>query len=123
MRNLAGDRECDTVIAGELALTGIELVHGKRSDYEVAASITGKLGKFVFTRAWSYWIVGGKVPLGVANKLYRLNKEKIRSGGDCACRSPETWAREGFIDTYHIDSQEGLNLFVKTIKEHGLDKE
>lgn len=25
-----------------------------------------------------------------------------------------------FVDNYHIDSQEGLNLFVETIKRHGL---
>lgn len=26
----------------------------------------------------------------------------------------------GFVTTYHIDSQEGLNLFVKTLREHKL---
>ena len=27
---------------------------------------------------------------------------------------------EGFVESYHIDSQEGLNLFVETLKKHGL---
>jgi hypothetical protein len=27
---------------------------------------------------------------------------------------------ESFVDNYHIDSQEGLNLFVETLRRHGL---
>jgi len=30
---------------------------------------------------------------------------------------------ELYIHSYHIDSQEGLNLFVATVKKYGLDKE
>lgn len=29
---------------------------------------------------------------------------------------------EAFVESFHIDSQEGLNLFVETLRRHGLDK-
>ena len=70
MRNLAGNEECDQYIERELTRAGIEVVRGERMDTEVPASITGKLGDFTFKRAWYYWMVGGNVPLTVAEELY-----------------------------------------------------
>ena len=84
------------------------------------------MGSFVFVRAWYYWCVSGFVPLVVAEEMYEERKEDVRSGGDCACRPPATWkTRHKFcgmdvVNSYHIDTQEGLNYFVQTMKKHSL---
>lgn len=98
MENLAGVKDCDRVIEHELARCGIEIVRGERSTHEVTASITGKLGAFTFRRAWYYWVVEGPMPLDVALKLYAdpVGKSDIRSGGHCACPSPEEYGADYF---------------------------
>ena len=96
--------------------------------------------KYTFVRAWYYWVATGPIPLSVARLLYNnpVGKKNIRVAGHCGCPPPDKekdgvllWAGpyEGPYDeegaavyTYHIDSQEGLNLFIGTIKEYGLDK-
>lgn len=139
-------------------------------------SINGKLavvlGKFVITFYNYYFVVNGRVPLNVADELYAIEpigRTDIRSGGDCGCRPPATWAtaRNGevivvspketanmedwakkdseiakqfiknpqyqlchteeeyakyprFVDTYHIDSELGLYLFIQILKKHAL---
>jgi hypothetical protein len=152
MKNLAGVQDCDVYIAGELALAGIKVVKGEKSTGEVPSSMTGKLGRFEFVRAWYYYRVAGEVPLEVAEELYNcvLGKRDIRVVGHCGCPPPRGWACPRsedifefglenksfgeirdlcecgglnvplFINSYHIDSQEGLNLFVEVIKRHGL---
>lgn len=81
---------------------------------------------FVFVRNWYYWSVHGNIPLRIANEMYQSEpgRKDIRSGGDAGCRPPDTWAKwdagRWVIRHYHIDSQEGLNLFVQTVKKHGL---
>lgn len=106
MKNLAGVADCDTFIRTELERARIEVVEGPRSTHEVAASLTGKLGPFTFTRAWYYWIARGPVPLEVARELYAdpVGKTDVRSGGDCACRPPETWATYFDADGWELCS-------------------
>ena len=43
--------------------------------------------------------------------FWKINEDKFKE---------ECKKRDQYIHHYHIDSQEGLNLFVKTIKENGL---
>jgi hypothetical protein len=47
-----------------------------------------------FTRACRYWVVKGKVPIAVAEELYKtpVGKTDIRAGGDCWCVDPKTQA-------------------------------
>jgi len=93
---------------------------------EVPYHIIGVLGDITFKRAWYYWRVQGNVPLKIAKKMYEdpIGKKDVRVSGHCGCPPPKEWCDkiEGkkYVTSYHIDSQEGLNLFVKTIKE-GLD--
>lgn len=176
MRNLAGDKECDRCIRAELDEAGIERVKlSERLKREVAASIVGKLGPFLFERAWYYWVVKGPVPLVVADEMYAhpVGNKDVRVAGHCGCPPPSEWAHyfdgdgvplrsdpkgekeaehkaflaahpdwfadepaaairfvpdaaavaaRAVVESYHIDSQEGLNLFVETIRRHGLDK-
>jgi hypothetical protein len=98
MRNLAGHGECDRVIRVELERARIDIVEGARSTREVAASITGKLGAFTFTRSWYYWVAEGPVPLEVARDLYAdpVGRADVRVGGHIACPSPDEYGATYF---------------------------
>ena len=92
MRNLAGHENPDSIIEEELFIAGVPAVRGERSPHEVAASVTGKLGGFVFTRAWYYWVVDGPVPYGVAQEIYEqqpYGRRDVRVAGHCGCPPPE----------------------------------
>ena len=99
-----------------------------RPKSEVPYHIIGNLGdgKVIFRRAWYYWMVKCRVPLKVANKLYEdpIGKIDIRVVGHCGCPAPKKWVEnidgKKCITSYHIDSQEGLNLFVRILKEEGV---
>jgi len=41
-----------------------------------------------------YWVVNGKVPLAVAQKLYdhSIGRAAVRVSGHCICPSPQEWA-------------------------------
>lgn len=83
---------------------------------------------FIFTRAWYYWCVGGFVPLAVAEEMYENpnGRKDIRAAGHCGCPPPsEQLVRHkvcgmDVVGSYHIDTQEGLNYFVETLKKHNL---
>lgn len=91
MRNLAGVEDCDRYIRDELERAQIEIVEGDRCRGEVAATLTGKLGPFAFTRAWYYWVVNGPLPIEAARKLYAHpeGKRTVRVAGHCGCPPPE----------------------------------
>lgn len=124
MKNLAGAALIltDDYVTRELMAAEIPLVCVTRNKGEVAASITGKLGEFTFTRAWYYWVVKGRVPLAVAQEMYShpVGRKDIRVDGFSGGIEPRKRAVRGYIHGYHIDSQEGLNIFVETMKKHGL---
>lgn len=92
--NLAGNKDCDSVIRDELSSAGIELVEGERGSGEVPASVTGKLGQYTFSRAWYYWMVSGPVPLKVAEAMYKhsVGQRDVRVAGHCGCPPPNEWA-------------------------------
>lgn len=164
MKNLAGNPDCDGFIKEELRLANIPIIEAQDSNgHEVNAKVTGKLGQFIFTRYWYYWVVKGRMPLDIAKILYEdpIGKEAVRVAGNCGCPPPEEgaiyydddWnrlisdpdnkqqtqcealkarfpdimekirfvynakdiARKVFVECYHIDTQEGLNLFTKMI--------
>jgi hypothetical protein len=84
---------------------------------------------FLFDRRWYYWSVKGKVPLEVAQEMYAnpIGRKDVRVAGHCGCPEPKIgeygtdWDNGRWVvSCYHIDSQEGLNLFVETVKRHGL---
>lgn len=100
MQNLANYRrageddtvvdQTDHIIVKELTRFGVEAVRGDVNDGEVKTTITGVLGNLKLTRAWSYWVVKGKVPIDLAIKLHENNigKTDIRSDGHCGCPHP-----------------------------------
>lgn len=141
MKNLAGIDDCDAHILRELTEAGIDPVyHSRRSKGEVAATVTGELGfgSFVFRRAWYYWVVEGNVPIELARKMYAVEERRdVRVSGHCGCPPPDEWAEPSekelrrrckaesmdydfwkdmrMVTLYHIDSQEGLNFFVRAV--------
>lgn len=150
--NMAGVTECDRWIEKELHEAGIPIrsgfenwrlregtkvntgiivvknlgdyIHKYRSKSEVPYHVIGNLGdgKFIFKRAWYYWMVRGNVPLKIANKLYEnpIGARDVRVAGHCGCPPPKKWTQringKRCVTSYHIDSQEGLNLFVEAVK-------
>ena len=125
MKNLAGESSCNASIAEELVEAGIGLAIAREGlKREVPATIVGRLGAFSFVRGWYYWMVSGPVPLAVAEELYAdtVGRTDVRVAGHAGCPPPSEWEDGGFVCSYHIDSQAGLNLFAATVSRHGLDK-
>jgi hypothetical protein len=119
----------------ELRRCGVPVFYVPKSKQEVEASCEGRLGGYVFQRAWYYWVVHGPVPIEVAKELYadEVGKTDIRVAGHCGCPPPEapwiSWitpegrkVAKAYVLTYHIDTELGLYIFVQALKKHGLDK-
>ena len=133
MKNLAEETKADLHILKELSEAGIEVVEGKRTRSEVPYTLTGRLADWNFSRAWYYWMAhaedGKGLPLEVATELherkYPISGERehetygqvIRVAGHCGCPPPKDWLNsDGKIDSYHVDSQEGLNALAGAIR-------
>ena len=135
MKNLAGETKADLHILRELSGAGINVVEGEKSTGEVPHTITGRLADWNFSRAWYYWIAKAEkgrergLPLEVATELHHRNYvikgegqpetygQVIRVDGHCGCPPPtECLNDNGRIDSYHIDSQEGLNALAGAIR-------
>jgi hypothetical protein len=93
-KNLAGAAYADIIIKKELKEAGIEIVRGDKTQGEVPLTLTGKLGTFTFVRAWTYWMVDCKMPLDVAEEMYKdeIGAKFVRVAGHCGCPPPEEWA-------------------------------
>ena len=71
MLNLAGHEECDKFIRKELGEAGIKTQELDQQDIgEVPYYVYGEIGEIRFERAWTYWVVKGKVPMNIAENLY-----------------------------------------------------
>lgn len=133
MENLAGETKADLHILKELNEAGIEVIEGKRTRSEVPYTLTGRLADWNFSRAWYYWMAhaedGKGLSLEVAAELHKrkypaIDKDQpktygqvIRVAGHCGCPPPKEWLNNnGKIDSYHVDSQEGLNALAGAIR-------
>ena len=134
MNNLAGIEDCDKFIQKELERAGVEPIIVPKKRTEVPYKYVGRVGNWVLTRAWKYWVVraeGKGLPLDVATKMhekefpdemydnfygYSTYGNVIRVAGHAGCPHPKEWEDDGYVNTYHIDLQEGLNEFVRTAK-------
>jgi hypothetical protein len=114
MINVAGKpfEETDEILKAELFVAGIDIVEEPEliDHPEVFTHIRGELlGRFHFTRNWYYWVARGKVPIEVADEIYKhpYGKQDVRSGGHCGRPDP----REYGVD--HVDA-EGKKLTILT---------
>lgn len=91
MINLAGVGDCDTTIRQELEEAGIPVLQAPFSSRgEVPTSLYGEKNGFQFSRAWSYWVAYGHMPLGAAWNIYNNPKGyAVRAGGDCTAPMPD----------------------------------
>lgn len=101
MINLAGNNDCDKIIISELERACIPVsFEFAPLNSEVHYSKVGYLadGKIKFTRAWTYWVVEGKIPAEVARKLYDHPEGRIsvRVDGHCESYSPDKHAIKWF---------------------------
>jgi hypothetical protein len=109
------------IVRRELTEAGIkvnEMDLFLKSCGEVPTSIIGTQCMWNFQRAWYYWVAKGPgIPVDRVEEFDKQWGKEVRANGDCGCRGPLFW-NEGFsTGSYHIDSQEGLNAFVKMLKE------
>lgn len=110
--------EVDETIRRELAEAGITESDFHNFDKgEVPTSFYGGLAhRWLFRRAWYYYVAKGDgIPADVAEEFHKEWGTEVRVAGHCDCPSPLYWY-EGFaVDGYHVDTQEGLNAFVRLL--------
>jgi hypothetical protein len=133
MRNLVGETtgHADAYIEDELNEARIPHFRDKVSVGEVKASRKGTARgakkppfdkfEYKFERSWYYWVVKGPVPIELAWELYNdpRGRYDVRVVGHCNCPEPECYTEvvDGIdcVTMYHIDSQDGLNLFAEKV--------
>lgn len=107
MKNLAGVEEADQTIREELYLADIE-TRNEEALGEVPYTIIGRIGKWEFRRAWTYWIATVENPVDglplepameLHNKPNPTNSDQhlgqvIRSGGHAGAPSPDEYGAQ-----------------------------
>jgi hypothetical protein len=123
MRNLAGDHyNVDKYIPVELAHARIKPVfQSEPVQDEVPAHFTGKLCGWTFVRAWYYWVAHGPaLPFKYAEPMHELIGKEVRVGGHCGCPAPREYRthpdNEG-VTSYHVDTQEGLEILAAVLRK------
>jgi hypothetical protein len=121
MKNLAGDSRADNTIRQELRRARIPMKDTPLGRTEVPFTVIGRLGAWTFKRAWYYWMAhaeyGKGLPEEKAEALNTRWREEVRVQGYAGGTDVAQWLTgAGTIDTYHIDTQEGLNAFAKAIR-------
>ena len=85
--------------------------------------------EFCLSRNWYYYVAVGYVPMEAAVELYEhpIGRKDVRVEGHCGCPDPREYMKNSTlvagrrcVSCYHIDSQEGLNLYVEVLKRHNL---
>ena len=120
MINLAGLKECDADIVKELTESGATVLLQDHVHSEVPYHYIGCVGNFILIRAWYYWVAKSikGLPESAAEELNANYRNVIRVKGFAGGTDVKQWLSENnTIDLYHIDTQEGLNAFVKFVKE------
>ncbi len=123
MINLAGNENANQFVKLELEEADVPIIitkFKKRFTPEVPSTMIGVLqfGDVVitFTRAWYYWVVHltSPLPYDTANPLNDIAGAEIRAEGFAGGTSID---KDG-CDSYHVDSQNGLNTLVKVLKNY-----
>lgn len=125
MKNLAGDKQCDQTIREELEAAAIPAKGVDPQRSEVPYTVIGNLEPWELKRAWYYWMASAPKGQGlskeVAEAMNTIFRETVRVAGFAGGTDVKDWlSQQGTIDSYHIDTQEGLNAFaavVKTVRE------
>lgn len=109
-------REMDNQVKDELMKAKID-VHFIESEVyiRVPSQHYGILNHYKFIRGTTYWMVTGKTPYRLAMKIYNdpIGRVSMRTNGYAGNIEPKM---NTFVESYHIDSQEGLNRFVELVR-------
>jgi hypothetical protein len=129
MRNISGltIEAANGCVQEELILARIQIKNNGRAQY-----LTGRLKEWNFEREHSYWIVyapiGKGLDLKAATQMHTrrypiIGKDQprtygkiIRVQGYSGGTHPRNFAENSRVNTYHIDSQLGLNEFARVIR-------
>lgn len=111
--------EVDATIERELTEAGITFhkFPSIKPQGEVPTTILcGEAHRWGFRRAWYYYIAeGAGIPPDAAEEFHKTWGTQVRVEGDCGCPSPLECNKGFAVGLYHIDTQEGLNAFVKLL--------
>jgi hypothetical protein len=107
--------QMDEDVRTELRSANIDVENNAtRATGEVPTIFSGKLGIYTFSRAWTYWVVSGQVPVQLAREIYAdpVGQKDIRTNGCAGNMNPSDCSS---VTSYHIDSIEGLQRFVDMV--------
>ena len=121
MINYAGYNDKDTEIANELKEAGITAAYlpeaERKNQGEVQTVTYGFLYGWTFRRAWYYWVAtakdGSAIPYEIAIRINDKIGRELRVDGYSGGKIPDRYG----VGSYHIDSQEALNVLADTIKK------
>lgn len=115
-------KNTNAFIIKELEYARLPVIHNEKMIIgEVSTTISSNLNELKFTRAWTYWVVRGDVPMDIAKKIYSdpIGKDDVRAFGHCGNVDPaEYGTRRECVDVYHIDSIAGFRLFVDILTDY-----
>ena len=122
MKNLAGVETCDADIRRELMGANIAVEAVEKTRSEVPYTLIGKLCGWTFKRAWYYWMASAPEGEGVhetdAESLNEQWHNEVRVAGFAGgTKVSDRLSSRKTIDSYHIDTPEGLNVLAKLIKK------
>ena len=112
----------DGKVKEELEYANITVLKdGDRYRGEVPTQIYGREvnGCVLFNRAWYYWVVEGNFPEEFAYYVYDTipHEHSVRVDGHADHQDPRKRSYNyKWVSTYHIDSLEGLKMFVEALK-------
>lgn len=94
MINLNGNEQCDRFIKVELERARIPVEHALAHRNMVPYTLVGRLGEIAFSRAWTYWVARGLVPIETAEELYNdpVGRTDVRVAGHAAAPPPLEWS-------------------------------
>lgn len=104
--------EVNPLVAAELIEAGITVFKtGTAPTGEVPTDLIGRLGGWEFTRAWTYWVARGRMPIAAARALYAAGNRSIRCGGDCTVSPPDEHKTYIAVDGREIATAEDMGSF------------
>lgn len=111
--------DIDRQIEKELTEAGIEIHRFHiRTTGEVPTELTAISHGWKFERRWYYYAAEGPgISPEKAEAFHAEWGTQVRVEGHCGCPSPLEYCHGFAVSSYHIDTQEGLNAFVKLLEK------
>ena len=115
--------EVDAIVRAELEQAGATDSNCLNLNFrslagEVPTKYIGFAHGWKFQRAWYYYVASGPgIPPNQAEEFHQKWGTQVRVEGHCGCPSPIEYCHGFAVGSYHIDTQEGLNAFVKLLAE------